>query len=363
MSENMIQDAEFSTVETGTAIALTGETKEESKVQVQTIHLPEPKQKAERNEGDAPSIIGKVFWRQVPGFREISKEAGSSVVDAFEESGLNWTTSKRPIQVVGGNTIPDTFAICRDDTGRSLGIVGSTWRPIPNATKFAHLEPWLKSGNTRIVGVGEFNGGEKVSVVLEMSRALQEIRVGDEMGAYLIVTDHFDGRRGAAINLFTLRLACTNGMTMKAHLGNAQLRHSRYGEQNFIARLGDLQGVYLQYDKMIENQKLLAQRNVPGQARLLEYVSEAMELKSVVQDGKQILITRSANVFQDIKSRFESGKYGLGKGTWFDAVQAIAEYRTHGMGRSRVTRLDSLLHGPNALASQRDIQLALEMSA
>lgn len=367
--ENLhVQDAEFSTVETvetsGTELIVSnGNGQADSAPKIQEIRLPEKKASKEKTAVDAPSVIGKVFWKQIPGFREIPQEAGYSVEDAFEESGLNWETSKRPIQVVGGDVVPDMFAIYRNDIGKTLGVVGNTWQPVSNAAKFGHLEPWLKSGNARIVGVGEFNGGEKVSVVLQMDNALQTVRPGDDLGAYLIVTDHFDGRRGMLVNLLTLRLMCANGATMKAHLGKVQLRHSQYGEERFAANLGNLQGVYAQYLTNVENQKLLASRNVPGKQKLLDYVTEAMEFSVKMEDGEPVLATRSATVFRDIQERFERKDYGLGKGTWFDAVQAVGEYRNHGMGRSRVTRLDSLLHGPNALASQRDIQLALQMSA
>lgn len=359
-----VQDAEFATVESnGTELVVASNGHADSAPKIQEIRLPEKKAAKEKTAVDAPSVIGKVFWKQIPGFREIPEEAGKSVVDAFEESGLDWETSKRPIQVVGGGVIPDMFAIYRNDIGKTLGVVGNTWQPVSNAAKFGHLEPWLKSGNARIVGVGEFNQGEKVSVVLQMSNALKVVRPGDDMGAYLIVTDHFDGRRGMLVNLLTLRLVCSNGMTMKASLGRVQLRHSQYGEDRLAANLGDLQGVYGQYLENVENQKLLASRNVPGRQKLLEYVTEAMEFTVKVENGSPVLATRSATVFQDIQNRFERKDYGLGKGTWYDAVQAVGEYRNHGMGRSRVTRLDSLLHGPNALASQKDVQLALEMSA
>lgn len=360
--ENLhVQDAEFTTTEL--VVSNGNGNQENNSPKIQEIRLPEKKVPKEKTAVDAPSVIGKVFWKQIPGFREIPEEAGHTVVDAFEESGLDWETSKRPIQVVGGDVVPDMYAIYRNDIGKTLGVVGNTWQPVSNAVKFSHLEPWLKSGNARIVGVGEFNEGEKVSVVLQMSNALQVVRPGDDMGAYLIVTDHFDGRRGMLVNLLTLRLMCANGATTKAHLGKVQLRHSQYGEDRLAANLGDLQGVYGQYLANVENQKLLASRQVPGQQKLLEYVTTAMDFAVKLEDGKPVLATRSATVYEDIRNRFERKDYGLGKGTWFDAVQAVGEYRNHGMGRSRVTRLDSLLHGPNALASQRDIQLALEMSA
>lgn len=357
-----IQDAVIETVETnGTAIAVQTQ---EPTPQVQTIFIRPKAQPRPESPKDTPSVIGKVFWKQVPGFREISEAAGYSVVDAFHESGLDWETQKSPMFLADGTPIEDHYAIQRRDNKKVLGYCGNNWKPISNASKFASLSPWLKNHAARIVGVGEINYGEMVTVVLSLNKDMMTVRAGDDLGAFMVITDYSDGRQGAKVNLFTLRLVCTNGMTQKASLQKRQIKHSRHGETNFAGQVSELSGVYAQYLENGEKMKALAGKPING-VQLLEYVKETLPLKTETdkETSKEYLITRSQNVFDDIRSRFESTRYGLGKGTAYDALQAVLEYRNHEQGRSRVTRLDSLLHGPNALASANDLDVAVRMFA
>lgn len=363
MSENMVsnvQDAEFSTVEAGTALTVNGHAEQTAAPTVQTITLRD-KQTTEKSHNE--TVIGRAIWKQVPGFREISKEAGHRIEDAFAESGMDWQTEKANVYLGDGVQIPETYAIRRLDTGRVLGMCGSTWRPVPNAVKFSLLAPYLDNDLCRIVGVGEVDGGSKVTVVLQISQAIAEIRKGDEIGSFLTVTDHFNGRQGLKVNLFSERLICTNGMTQTATLSRAQIKHSRHGEKRLSHHLADFQNVRKQIIETTEKMELLAQRQIPNVDRAVEYVTRAMDFSAKLKDGKMVLPTRSENTVRDILSRSERTTFGLGKGTWYDLFQGMAEYRTHVQGRSPETRLDSLLHGPGAVASQRDFDLALEMSA
>ena len=351
-----VQDAEFTTVES-TAIA----TASPNNGGTQTITLRDRQTKETRK---AETIIGERFWnRQVKGFRAISENAGRSVEDAFHESGMDWETTKENTYLQDGSEIPYTYAIRRKDTGKVLGIAGDVWKPISNAAKFSLLAPYLEAEQARIVGVGEINGGEKVTVILQLAGALAEIRKGDEIGSFLTVTDHFNGRQGLRVNLFSLRLVCTNGMTQQTSLGKTQVKHSKHGETRLESRLLGLDNVRLQIEETTNKMRLLASRAVPNSAKAIEYITETMGFNVKLENGKAVLPTRSENTALNIMGSFESTKYGLGQGSWYDLLQAVAEYRTHKQGQTPETRIDSLLHGPAATASNRDFELALEMSA
>ena len=357
-----IQDAEFRTVENNanneTALIIPSAQPEPN---VQTITLRDRQTKETRK---AETVIGERFWnRQVKGFKSISEGAGRSIEDSFAESGMDWETGKEEMYLQDGSPVQNNYAIRRKDTGKVLGICGDVWKPISNAAKFSLLAPYLENDQARIVGVGEINGGEKVTVILQLAGAIAEIRKGDEIGSFLTVTDHFNGRQGLKVNLFSLRLICTNGTTQQTSLGKIQVKHSKHGEKRLESRLTGLEGVRLQIEDTTEKMKLLASRPVPNSAKALEYVTETMGFNLKIENGKAVLPTRSENTALAIMGSFESTKYGLGQGSWYDLLQAVAEYRTHRQGQTPETRIDSLLHGPGAIASSRDFELALEMSA
>jgi phage/plasmid-like protein (TIGR03299 family) len=330
--------------------------------------------------------VGTPAWRVNPNFVNIDPTI-DKVEDVISAAKLDWDVTKEPLALTDGTVFPDKFALTRtmevyDDKTqtmnvikRPLGIVGTNYRPVQNSVKFAWFNEYLATGKVKIESAGVINDGEKVVIVAKMEYPDMEPLPGDAIGKYLMLSDAYDGKNALKVQLFTLRLVCSNGMTRKESTLSRSLRHTKNVNNYFEAAKSQLDHVDQDFSRMMEEFKLLANKPIATDEILKNYVMQVFGFEPKEKDGKVQLSTRSSNIVDGIvlrhdkqkdaleyvKANFENDKNSLPamRGSYYAAYNAVTEYLNHEYGQNHNNRMDSLLFGTSAGLAKDALQIAL----
>jgi phage/plasmid-like protein (TIGR03299 family) len=147
--------------------------------------------------------------------------------DAVKHGGLDWLVDERPVYYAGEtrpdgapsfHEIPDRFAVVRSDTGNTLGVVSGNYRPIQNKDLFDFVDPLIAENEASFRTAGVIGKGERVWALAKLADTI-DVRAGDRLDFYLLLTAAHDGKHSADFMLTTVRVVCEN--TFNAAYGQA----------------------------------------------------------------------------------------------------------------------------------------------
>lgn len=148
-------------------------------------------------------------------------EGAQTSAAAIELAGLNWQVSKqaifynKPLATGGFELVPvaDQFAMVRQDTGASLGVVGNFYRPFQNVEAFDFMDSIVGDGLARFESAGALKEGRRVWLLARMPQTLQ-IKGDDIVHPYILLTSSHDGTSGVRILPTTVRVVCWNTLSL-----------------------------------------------------------------------------------------------------------------------------------------------------
>jgi len=172
------------------------------------------------------SGMGKKAWHGLGKIIDGLATASECLIHA----NLDWTVSKQPLFIKNplhdvtnpespkGYTVPDQFAIIRDDIqGRDdiLGVVGKKYRPYQNHEALSMLDPITQNGQAIYECAGSMAGGRKVFLLAKIPENII-VNGNDPVTPYILISTSHDGSGSLIAKLVMQRVVCWN--TLQAAL-------------------------------------------------------------------------------------------------------------------------------------------------
>ena len=136
--------------------------------------------------------------------------------EALQIAGLDWSVEQWALSATDGESarcdITTHVANVRKDTGGVLGIVGKDWTPFQNAALADFCESLQEQGAVRCETAGSIRGGAKVWFLLKGEAF--DVRKGDTVFPYVLVSNGFDGGTALRCTPTTVRVVCSNTLHM-----------------------------------------------------------------------------------------------------------------------------------------------------
>lgn len=296
------------------------------------------------------------------------------IEDIMGVAGLNYDVIKKPSYIIDGNDangnpiLRETkgFSIQRSDTGAVLSNVGPEYTPLKNSERFGFLQQYITEKKIIVEYAGDLRSGEKSVIIARLNtiKPIDEIRVGDTVGRYMVFSDTYDGLQSVRAGVMGFRLRCLNGAMSQDNVFSVRVRHHANVATKVAAIADSLDLANDELDKLFERYQFLASRSFQKDNQLESYVKTVLSLEEKPDEktGQLILPTRSKNTMDNIISRIHAGR-GNGQGSWFDAYNGLTEYFSHERGRGEDTRLNSLLFGQSNREAKTALEVALQMAS
>ena len=182
----------------------------------------------------------------------------STVQEALELSGLNYTVEKVPVYLDNGLQVPGAFCTKREDSDVTYGVVGSQFEIVQNIEGFDFINNMIPEG-LKFLKAGE---NKKFIYIIAQLPSIDVL--GDEVAPHIIFQNSHSGSTTLKATIAPLRIVCENqfNITFKKANNKISLRHTK----SIKGRLHTAQEVLIQSSEYLsEFQKsalLMAQKKV-----------------------------------------------------------------------------------------------------
>jgi len=330
---------------------------------------------------------------RVPGVNKSAWKKGGTAVsatsasDAARQAGLDWTVVTAPIQayvtgqVSNYETVTDYYEVPKkqavlklgkDNDNSVIGVVGGKYKLVQNMEVFNAMDGLIDSGDARYTAAGEYDGGAKVWMIMELPTGIQV--ANDPHTAYLLVKTSHDGSSSVIIKPIIERVWCANQINRlisgkKLNQYTYTMKHTT----NAVLSVQDIRNItQLTYDfteeySSIANNLLNRPSNASSAKRIFESV---WALPSEVEHTPHDMLSqgqrRQKTIALDARMMAmhiysESPTQENIRGTAFGAWQAVVEYADHYAKGGADKRAIATLSGSNDRLKTKALSLALTM--
>lgn len=277
----------------------------------------------------------------------------TSASDVARQAGLDWSVSLHNIEAnyqipgdypptINRIPVPNKKAVIKTTPfgeTSAIGVVGNKYQVFQNGEIFSALDTLIDSGEARYAAAGEYDGGAKVWMLLELPR---EINIaGDPHAAFILAKTSHDGSSSVSIKPIIERLWCHNQIN-KIYRGKNKftytLKHTTNSKLN-VSEIGHI--LQLSYEN-IDEYKRIGNKLISVEAsrqQAVEYFKKVFPLPSTIEgkpisllsQGEKGQLTRANAARHKAMSIYtDSPTQENIRGTYFGLWQAVVEYADHG---------------------------------
>jgi phage/plasmid-like protein (TIGR03299 family) len=223
---------------------------------------------------------------------------------------------------------------------QNIGVVGNRYQIFQNGEIFSALDSLIDSGQARYAAAGEYDGGAKVWMLLQLPNEIQV--AGDPHAAFILAKTSHDGSSSVIIKPIIERLWCANQINKIYRTKNKYtytLKHTANSklEVNEIRHILDLTYQNIEEYERIANR--LVGRLVTTREQALAYFKKVFPLPSTIEGkplnllsvGEKQQLTRTQTARHKAADiYFNSETQENIRDTEFGLWQSIVEYADHG---------------------------------
>ena len=293
--------------------------------------------------------------------------------EALHKAGLNWTVEKRPLTYMHNDelrVVPETYAVVREDgvpLTRNGKAVGRVFTCLQNVDSLSFLDELLQSHEAAIEVAGALGYGEQVWVLARLPDVFT-VGNGDEMHAYVLISNSHDGTGSVKFLLTPIRVVCWNTLTLALGMKTTRynMRHtSKMSERIDEARMAlglvrEGMGLWTEMASGLINVEMSV-------GEMNDYFIDTLNL-SYKKNEPDVLTTRSTNILKSVHQVLvrPTNMVGNMEGTAWAAYNAVTEYIDHEAtslrnGEQSLKRMQSALFGTLSKTKQNAWNNAMEL--
>lgn len=290
-------------------------------------------------------------------------EDNLTVEEMIEAAGLGWGVTKSPMfyDVNGERINSGKFALLRDTDNRFLDTVSDTWEPCQNSDAFAIFEEFVDRGELEMHTAGSLKDGQIVWGLAKMKE--QFALFGDDVTEqYLLLVNPHRFGQGIHVRSTPIRVVCNN--TLSFSLGeHSNVKSTQNHRQAFdvdamkqaIGIAKEKFGTYQEAAQLLSSKQF----NV---VTLEDYFASVFPGYSAKKKdgGEKIQLSRAAERALEVVDSQPGAEFG--KGTWWQAFNAVTYLSDHELGRNPDSRLRSAWFGINKDRKNNALQSAIEFA-
>ncbi len=257
-----------------------------------------------------------------------------SVDEALRAAGADFEVAKVDLQpVIPGR--PDmklcqkSVGLYRTDTWKELGGCTKSYGVIQNHEAFAGAAALVKAGDAQISNVEVIDGGAKVRLACYMGASSLQ-RIGStrpDTLAHFAMFEAAHGNGSAKGWLYTVNLACFNGMTSQSLAATYNVRHTSNGRDRVLEAQAKLLKIQEAAIEEVAIYADLAQRRMTLES-FVEFAAELLDTtkEEVTDESDAKLIARRQKEIEELADYFQNSPGCVGQSA-FDAYNAVT-YKT-----------------------------------
>lgn len=278
--------------------------------------------------------------------------------EMLKESGNDWEVEKRPIfTTVNGDRIvvPGREALIRTSDGSILDVVGEDWLPLQNSEAFAFFQEFVESGNMEMHTAGSLDRGRRVWALAKTTNKFA-IFGDDEVEQYLLLSNPHKYGMSIDVRTTDVRVVCNNTITFALNSQSAKMVKINHRSAFDADLVKETLGVA---KEKLEAYKEAAQF-LGKKKYTINDLGEYFRKVFPKTTGDREISSRNALLAQDVINNQPGAEFG--KGSWWQAFNAVTYMTDHLYGRGIDSRLTSAWYGENSRKKTKALKLALDFA-
>lgn len=320
-----------------------------------------------------PANVKSMMYKGETPWHRIGKDVNDKTVitsaDAIRYAEADYDVEVVPaytIDVESGLLVPKIipgYNVIRNKGSKVVyGSCGHVWKPLQNRDAFKWFDPFLDSGMVHIHTAGVLGEGETIWVLAKVNSEADEVRKGDFVERFVLLSNSHDGKTGIRVGYTPIRVVCANTLAI-AHSKDAgssllRIRHSSQTAFNMGTVRDTMNVLNSTFEATLEQYKVLCGKSF-SRKDVRNYVTKIWDLDVDAQRDK---ISERVDEMEQI---YANGKgSSLVTGSWYDLYNTVNEYLNYSVGTrtSQDSRLNSLWFGASQKLNSKALTTALEMS-
>lgn len=276
--------------------------------------------------------------------------------EMLEAAHLNWTVEKVPAFAVvnGKNVGVDRSALVRSSDNKVLDIVGNKWNPTQNSDAFKFFAEFVKNGNMSMETAGSLKGGQIIWGLAKINDSFTLFK-DDKVDSYLLFTNPHKFGQAIDVRHTPIRAVCWNTLSL-ALAGKTdnmvKVSHRKIFDADLVKETLGLASQKLnEYKEVAE---FLGSKKFT-EKKLVKYFGDVFPVLTSKKDSHKKLSLSADRCLKIIENQPGAE---FGKGTYWQAFNAVTYLLDHLIGRSADNRLTSSWFGANKSVKLDALELA-----
>jgi phage/plasmid-like protein (TIGR03299 family) len=286
------------------------------------------------------------------------KDGFISPAEMMKVAGLDWRVNLEDAFLADGTKIPKVKIPRRDSDNAILGNVGERYHVLQNEEAFDWFKPFIDTREASFETAGSLRGGKIVWALAKANIPTVEIVKGDPVESYILLSHSHDGTLSIRSGFSATRVVCANTLSQAINSSSSKLLKLKHTRNAVLAleKVREVMDVARKdFIATTEQYKFLASKAI-NKKDLEKYVTRIFKTEDSESELRQSTVEK-------IEYLFENGKGNqFGRGTAWNAMNAVTEYLTHEKGRTVDNRLHSLWFGLDVATNQKALELATKLA-
>jgi phage/plasmid-like protein (TIGR03299 family) len=312
-----------------------------------------------------------------------------TIQEAIVASGTNWEAELVALMIMDGNkavTVPNHFAVQRQDTRQVIGVVGSRYQIYQNSVMWEFIKNFQEQSGIILDVAGTLRNGATTWVLAKTKDSKLKYQNGEVIEEYFLFRNSFDGTTPIQVMFTMVRVVCNNTLTMaiRGARNIFNVRHTMNAEEQVkqVQKALGLQYAYInKADEIIqalmkkalsatETIDLLNEKIFPLPTKIIQTVGADNQPVHELKEATKHAITARKNKIDRVLELVETGAgtdiSGV-RGSLWGIYNAITEYvdheRTLKTGKNRAPleqKFENAFFGTGATFKADALDLLLE---
>lgn len=295
-------------------------------------------------------------------------------------SGLNWTVDKYPIYTavpvktrsknknITGSIletevleIPNRKALVRSTDKAILSIISDDWEPVQNYEAFKFFVDFVSKGKMEMHTAGSLNDGKNVWVLAKVKDGFT-ILGKDRVESYLLFSLPHEYGKSITVQFTPIRVVCWNTLSLSLRMNTetmVRLNHRKKFDAEAVKKMLGI--AHYKLDRYKNMAEFLSSKQF-NEETLTEFFNTVFPRAGgddEDEDG-EVKLSRPARVALSVLESQPGAEFG--KGSWWQAFNAVSYSTDHLLGHTPETRLQSIWYGQNKDRKLTALETAVKMA-
>jgi len=291
-----------------------------------------------------------------------------SAAEMLKAAGLDWEVRKLPCYAEDPDNPGVRFpvnksALVRSSDNKLLTVTGPGWKPLQNEEMLGFMQKYVAAGGAKLETAGSLRGGRVVWGLAKIEHRF-EVRPGDRVEGYLLITSPHEVGKAISVRCTSVRVVCANTMAYAHARDSADYKQSHVKDFNFdeaalaVEAAHETLAAAERRAKTLDKLRLSAEdavRKVFVPTFCPEILEDEEAMEGVMDFESQPVVV------EELLNSYHNAPGAL-PGTGWGALNAVTFWADHMAGRDRESRMSSSWVGANAVRKQKAETLLMELA-